>query len=81
MLPLGQDALTAYVVQAMLAYAVTRLPGHPFPGHDPTIMGLLHIGGLLLVWSATKTIKRISNEIRPWKTTTMRLDSKEGGRI
>jgi hypothetical protein len=58
-LPLGQNALIAYLVQAILSYVVTHLPGYPFPGHSPFIMGFWHITAVLLVWQFTKSITRI----------------------
>ena len=54
LLPLGQHALTAFVLQALAAYAVMRLPGWPFPEHDPALMGWLHIGLVLVIWALTR---------------------------
>ena len=54
LLPLGQHALTAFVLHALLTYATMRLPGWPFPDHDPTVMGWVHIGLVLLVWAGTR---------------------------
>ena len=79
LLPLGKNALTAYLVQALLFYIVTRMPDHPFPDHDPTIMGFLHVGAVLLVWSATKGITRLLGGKRSLKTTVMHLDLEKEG--
>ena len=79
LLPLGKNALTAYLVQAFLFYIVTRMPDHPFPDHDPTIMGFLHVGAVLLVWSATKGITRLLGGKRSLKTTVMHLDLEKEG--
>ncbi|MFN8597837.1 MAG: OpgC domain-containing protein [Anaerolineae bacterium] len=53
LLPLGQHALTAFVLQSFAAYAIMRLPGWPFPDHDPTLMGFIHLGIVLAIWAAT----------------------------
>jgi hypothetical protein len=56
LLPLGQNALIAYLVQGFLSYFISRLPGFPFPDHDPIIMGFLHLGVVLFVWQVTRSI-------------------------
>ncbi len=58
LLPLGQNALIAYLVQGFLSYFISRLPGFPFPDHDPIIMGFLHLGAVLFVWQVTRLIAR-----------------------
>ncbi|GAB4275091.1 MAG: hypothetical protein Kow0080_24090 [Candidatus Promineifilaceae bacterium] len=58
-LALGQRALTAYLVQGFLAYFVTHLPGFPFPGHSPVLMGFFHITAVLFVWF-------MSNRLHPY---------------
>lgn len=50
-LPLGQHALTAYVLQACAAYVMLRLPGYPFPGHDEFVMTMVHVAVVLAVWA------------------------------
>lgn len=55
-LALGQRALTAYLVQGFLAYFVTHLPGFPFPGHSPVLMGFLHITAVLFVWGVSNCL-------------------------
>ncbi len=54
LLSLGQKALTAYLVQGVLSYCVTRLPGFPFRDHDPFLMGFWHLFAVLFVWVATR---------------------------
>ena len=66
LIPLGQQALIAYIVQAFLSYAITRLPGFPFPDHDPTLMGFLHVAAVLAVWFATGFIARLISKVRRW---------------
>jgi len=66
LIPLGQKSLIAYIVQAFLTYAVTRLPGFPFPDHDPTLMGFLHLAAVLAVWFATGFIARLMPKVRRW---------------
>lgn len=56
MLPLGQNALIAYIAQGILSYLISRLPGYPFPGHDPSLMGFIHLAAVLLVWFLTGLI-------------------------
>lgn len=69
LLPLGQHALTAFVLQALLAYVVLRLPGWPFPDHDPILMGWLHIGAVLLVWIGTRASVTVRQRLRQrWAT-------------
>lgn len=58
LLPLGQNALIAYLVQGYLSYLISRLPGYPFPNHDPVIMGFLHLGAVFFVWQITRIIAR-----------------------
>jgi hypothetical protein len=53
LLPLGQHALTAFLFHSMAVYSIQRLPGWPFPDHDPTVMGFIHLGIVLAVWAAT----------------------------
>lgn len=59
MLPLGQEALIAYLVQGFMSYFISRLPGYPFPEHDPVIMGFIHLGAVLFVWEVTRLIARL----------------------
>jgi OpgC protein len=66
LIPLGQQALIAYIIQAFLSYAVTRLPGFPFPDHDPTLMGFLHLAAVLAVWFATGLSARLLPKILHW---------------
>ncbi len=54
LIPLGQHALTAFVLQALLTYTTMRLPGWPFPDRDPTLTGWAQIGLVPLVWAATR---------------------------
>ena len=54
LLPLGQNALIAYLIQGILSYFISRLPGYPFPDHDPVIMGFWHLGAVIFVWQATR---------------------------
>lgn len=56
LLPLGENALIAYLTQGFLSYFVSRLPGFPFPDHNPTIMGFLHLGAVIIVWQITRTV-------------------------
>ena len=63
-IPLGQNALAAYVIQGFLAYAVIRLPGFPFPDHDPLGMGFLHLAAVLWVWAMTHAIVRWQSAAR-----------------
>ena len=55
-IPLGQNALIAYITQAVLSYLISRLPGFPFPNHNPVIMGFIHLGVVIIVWQITRTI-------------------------
>ena len=55
LLPLGQHALTAFIWHAVTTYIVIHLPGWPFPDHDPTLMGFIHLGIILAIWAATLT--------------------------
>jgi len=73
LLPLGQHALTAFVLQALLTYAILRLPGWPFPDHDPILMGWLHIGAVLLVWVGTRASVVVQQRARQrWVARTKR---------
>jgi len=64
LLPLGQNALIAYLVQGYLSYFISRLPGFPFPDHDPIIMGFLHLGVVLFVWQVTRLIAHLLDNPR-----------------
>lgn len=55
-LPLGQNALLAYLLQAGLGYVVTHLPGYPYPDHNPVWMGFVHLAAVLLVWQMTRLL-------------------------
>ena len=59
LLPLGQNALIAYLIQGYLSYLISRLPGYPFPDHDPVVMGFLHLGVVLFVWQVTRIIAHL----------------------
>jgi hypothetical protein len=56
LIPLGQHALIGFVLQAFVMYGVVRLPGWPFPDHDPWLMGWLHVVALLFVYAGTRVI-------------------------
>jgi len=56
LLPLGQHALTAFIIHAMTVYSIQRLPGWPFPGHDSTLMGFIHLAIVLVIWGATLAV-------------------------
>jgi hypothetical protein len=47
---LGQNALLAYIGQALLSYVIHRLPGFPFAALDPTVMGFVHVLIVLVLW-------------------------------
>jgi hypothetical protein len=80
LLPLGQNALIAYLAQGFLSYFISRLPGFPFPNHNPTIMGFLHFGAVLFVWQITRTVySLLKNPRLNWVTfphTTAKTSSK-----
>jgi OpgC protein len=59
LLPLGQHALTAFVLHSIAVYSVQRLPGWPFPDHDATVVGFIHLGIVLAVWGATLAVVHI----------------------
>jgi hypothetical protein len=56
LLPLGQHALTAFLLHSIAVYCVQRLPGWPFPDHDYTAMGFIHLAIVLAVWAATLAV-------------------------
>lgn len=58
LMPLGQHALTAFILQAIAVYLIVRLPGWPFADHDPTLMGFVHVAIILAIWLATWSIAR-----------------------
>ncbi|MBE2220940.1 MAG: OpgC domain-containing protein [Anaerolineae bacterium] len=47
---LGQNALLAYLWQAVLTYMIHRLPGYPFEAVGPMLMGFVHVGFILVLW-------------------------------
>lgn len=59
LLPLGQHALTAFILQVFTSYLIVRLPGWPFADHDPTLMGFIHIAVILAIWLATGVSVRL----------------------
>jgi len=62
-LPLGQNALLAYILQAILNYAILRLPNYPFKGIGSAWMGVAHITAVLIVWAITK---QLSQPFQAW---------------
>jgi hypothetical protein len=76
LLPLGQNALIAYLVQGFLSYFVSHLPGYPFPDHDPVVMGFLHLGAVLFVWQITRmTARFLDNPRLTWPTLSNKLEA------
>lgn len=67
--PLGQHALTAFVLHSFAVYCVQRLPGWPFRGHDPTLMGFIHLAIVLAIWAATLTSVRLRSHWAQWRLT------------
>ena len=53
---LGQNALLAYLGQALLTYIIHRLPGYPFALLGPVIMGFVHIAVVLLLWILVRQV-------------------------
>ena len=64
-LPLGQHALTAFVIHSIAVYNIQRLPGWPFPDHDATLMGFIHLGIVIAVWGATLAVVHVRS--RGWQ--------------
>ena len=62
-LPLGQNALLAYILQGVLNYAILRLPGYPFEGIGSAWMGVVHVTAVLIVWAVTK---KLSHPFQTW---------------
>ena len=62
-LPLGQNALLAYILQGVLNYVILRLPGYPFKGIGSTWMGVVHVMAVLIVWAVTK---RLATPFQAW---------------
>lgn len=68
LIPMGQHALIGFVLHAFISYGVVRLPGWPFPDHDPLLMGWIHVGVLLFVYAGTRAtaygLRRAQSRLR-----------------
>lgn len=53
MIPLGQNSLIAYTIQATLGYSKLFLPGYPFAELHNAIRALMQVAGLLFTWLLT----------------------------
>ncbi len=75
-LPLGQNALIAYLIQGFGTYFVSRAPGYPFPRHDPIIMGFIHLAFVIFVWGTTKFIANHLGNLQ-WLQKTLPIISQK----
>jgi hypothetical protein len=53
----GQNALLAYLGQALLSYIVHRLPGYPFESLGFVLTGFAEVAIILLLWFLVRQLQ------------------------